>query len=225
MTALCLQVRLDSSRLPEKALRKIEDFTLVEHAMRALRGIHADCFLLLTTVECVGRLEPLAKNCGFTVFAGPKEDVLLRFLQAAEKFNITTIIRATGDNPLVSASMANKVLEEHKSLPVEYTNWTGAPLGTGIEIVETEALKSAMMQTGRDYDHEHVTPWIYNNPALFHLNIKEVPEEYRNSSKVSVDTEDDLKKMEKIFKALYRGKPIELEDLMNYLKREDNSEK
>lgn len=218
MTAVCLQVRLDSTRLPGKALMKIEDLTIIEHAMRALKGIEADKFLLLTTEECLEALSPYSDNWGFDLFAGPKEDVLKRFLLAARKYNISTVIRATGDNPLVSAQVANQVLKEHRSGGFDYSNWTDAPLGTGIEIVETDALERAADETAELYDHEHVTPWIYNNPDRFDLNIHQVPDQYLYKCKVSVDTQDDLDEMKKIFSQLYREEPIEIDRLVEYLK-------
>ncbi len=220
VTAVCLQVRLDSQRLPEKALIKLEDLTIIEHAMRAIGKVDADLFLLLTTDECLSRLEPLAGKWGFKIFSGPKENVLKRFTDAADFFGITTAIRATGDNPLVSAQMANEVLKEHRALQVDYTNWTGAPLGTGIEIVETKALKRALSETEVSYDREHVTPWIYNNPDKFKLNIHIVPANYYYDSKVSVDTEDDLIKMKRVFRALYKSESIEVKELIAYLKKD-----
>ncbi|MBB6479157.1 cytidylyltransferase domain-containing protein [Spirochaeta isovalerica] len=217
-TAVCLQVRLDSSRLPGKALIKIEDLTIVEHAMRAIGMVDADLRLLLTTEECLDDLAPLAEKWNFIPFAGPKEDVLLRFVQAARKYDIRTVIRATGDNPLVSARMADEVLAEHRKTGADYSNWPDAPLGTGIEIVETSALERALAESSAPYDHEHVTPWIYNNPGKFHLNIHRVPPEYYFTAKVSVDTAEDLDKIRKIFSDLYRNRPTEIDELVNYLK-------
>ena len=51
MRGVLLQVRLDSTRLPEKALLKLKDLTVIEHAMRALKQIDADVFVLVTTEE------------------------------------------------------------------------------------------------------------------------------------------------------------------------------
>ena len=172
MTAVFLQVRLDSTRLPEKALIKIRNLTIIEHAMRALKQIGTDKYFLLTTKECIEKLKPLADKWGFDLFSGSKDDVLDRFVQAARKWKIKPVIRATGVNPLVSSELAIEVLREHNSLSAEYSNWTDAPLGTGIEIIETKALVKADLQTDSIYDREHVTPWIYNNPDRFKLNIK-----------------------------------------------------
>ncbi|MBI9098977.1 MAG: methyltransferase domain-containing protein [Spirochaetaceae bacterium] len=220
VTAVCLQVRLDSARLPEKALITIEDMTIIEHAMRALCEVHGDLFLLLTTEECLERLKPLAAKWGFKIFCGPKDDVLLRFVQAADAYNIGTIIRATGDNPLVSASIANEVLDEHFLLGVDYSNWTDAPLGTGVEIVEARVLKQALKETDNKYDHEHVTPWIYKNPGVFSLNIHQVPRKYLLKDKVSLDTPEDLKKIKEIYSCIYKKRPVLIEELVEYLKQD-----
>ena len=220
MTAVFLQVRLDSSRLPKKALLKIEDLTIIEHAMRALKKVNADLFLLVTTKECVEVLGSLASKCGFQLFWGPKDDVLKRFLLAAEKYKVKTIIRATGDNPLVSSDLANEVLIEHRSKKSDYSNWTDAPLGTGVEIVETEALIRANSLSAKNYDHEHVTPFIYSNQELFKVNIKKVPYRYCSDFKVSIDTIEDLKSVRKIYQKIYKGLPIKLDDLMDHLKQD-----
>ncbi len=225
MTGVFLQVRLSSKRLPEKALIKIKDLTIIEHSMRALKHIEVDHFILLTTEECIERLKPLAIRWGFTLFSGPEKDVLKRFILASEKFEIDTIIRATGDNPLVSGEMASKVLREHIHLRADYSNWTDAPYGTGIEVVESKALKKADLNTNKSYDREHVTPWIYNNPDSFKLNIKRTADNYLYDIKVSVDTEDDLMRVQTIFDNIYNNQPIELENLINFCKQENKTEK
>ena len=192
--------------------------------MRALKEIEADLFLLLTTEECVSSLSGLAEKCGFAIFSGPKDDVLKRFILAAEKYKIKTIIRATGDNPLVSSEIANKVLKEHNQLSADYSNWYDSPLGTGVEIVEMSKLLIANERSDSSYDHEHVTPWIYNNPDFFNLNIKQVPAEYLCDGKVSVDTEEDLVKIRGIIDDLYKDCPIGIVELINYLEQDQPSE-
>ncbi|MCP4160829.1 MAG: hypothetical protein GY760_12215 [Deltaproteobacteria bacterium] len=225
MTGVFLQVRLSSKRLPEKALIKIKDLTIIEHSMRALKQIDVDHFILLTTEDCIARLESLAIRWGFTLFSGPEKDVLKRFILASKKFKIDTIIRATGDNPLVSGEMASKVLKEHIHLGADYSNWTDAPYGSGIEVVESKALIKADLNTNESYDREHVTPWVYNNPDSFMLNIKRTANKYLYNIKVSVDTEDDLIRVQTIFDNIYNNQPIELEDLINFCKQENKTEK
>jgi spore coat polysaccharide biosynthesis protein SpsF len=107
LTAVFLQVRLDSSRLPRKALLELAGVTVLEHAMQALDLVRADIRVLLTTKDSAAELKPIAESAGWNMFIGSKDDVLDRFVMAAREFNADRIIRATGDNPLVSAEMAN----------------------------------------------------------------------------------------------------------------------
>jgi len=218
--AVFLQCRLDSSRLPGKALLPLKDKTIVEHAMVALKEIPVDDYVLLTTMDSVNKLTPLAEKCGFQVFAGPKEDVLLRFLQAAKEFNVKRIIRATADNPLVSAKLAVDILQNHIDCHADYSGYIGIPIGTGVEILEQKALIKANADSNDPYDHEHVAPYLYRNPDIFKVNRPDVNDQWGDPGlKVSVDTNQDYLFIKKIFEELYHGDPIELNSLMPFLEK------
>jgi spore coat polysaccharide biosynthesis protein SpsF (cytidylyltransferase family) len=60
--------------------------------------------------ESARTLEDIAAPWGFKVFAGSREDVLDRYIKAAENFGLDRLVRATGDNPLVSAELAGQLL-------------------------------------------------------------------------------------------------------------------
>ena len=106
MTGVFLQVRLDSSRLPRKALLDLGGRPVIVRAMEALDGVPADIRALVTTDDSRASLSPLASSCGWEIHCGSKDDVLSRYLGAASRYGTDTIIRATGDNPLVSGHLA-----------------------------------------------------------------------------------------------------------------------
>ena len=135
MTSVFLQVRLDSSRLPRKALALLGEKTVTERCFDALAGVRADLRLLVTEPGSAAELEPLARNSGWQVFVGSKDNVLDRFVQAARATGTDTIVRATGDNPVVSASLANDLLQRHRSRGADYSGFVGAPVGHGVEIL------------------------------------------------------------------------------------------
>ncbi len=76
MTSLFLQARLDSKRLPNKALLDINGETLISVVMKNLKNIDADNYILLTCSECEDIFKPICDSCGFDIFIGPKDDVL-----------------------------------------------------------------------------------------------------------------------------------------------------
>ena len=69
-TGIFLQVRLDSTRLPQKALLPLERYSVVEHAMAGLRRVKADIYALVTDRKSASTLSKYAKSQGFDVFSG-----------------------------------------------------------------------------------------------------------------------------------------------------------
>ena len=112
--AVGLQVRLDSNRLPKKALLPLGGKPVVEHVLEALREIPAGAHALLTDEESEAELSPIAEKLGFTMLLGPREDVLKRYALLAEETGAAILLRATGDNPLVSPRMAREAIALHR---------------------------------------------------------------------------------------------------------------
>jgi spore coat polysaccharide biosynthesis protein SpsF len=214
-----LQVRLASSRLPRKALLPLMDKTIVEHCMSALVSIPADHHVILTDSESRDWFAPFAQKQGYEIYVGDPENVLKRYLDAAEYFGVNTIMRATGDNPLVSTMMARHSLALHLSEEGDYTNIYGTPLGTGVEIARTEALKVSRTDPGvQNYDREHVMPYLYNRRDRFKIvTVKAQENFYHPGARVTLDTKGDYLRLERIFEDLYHGHPIDLDVLCPYL--------
>lgn len=217
MRAIFLQVRLDSQRLPRKALLPLAGRSVIAHAMSALREVDVDRYAILTDQGGAVALAPEAAACGFEVFVGSSDDVLDRYYRAALHFGVDTIVRATGDNPLVSAEIATVALAERARFEADYCGLYGVPLGTGVEVFQTEAIRRAWSETQHQYDREHVTPYLYNNPQRFVLHRPAAPACWRNSSwRLTLDTRADYHYLSGLFAALYRGRPIEISDLLAY---------
>ncbi|MAG13325.1 MAG: acylneuraminate cytidylyltransferase [Spirochaetales bacterium] len=218
-TAVFLQVRLKSSRLPGKALLRLNGKTAIEHAMEALSFVPADVFALLTDEESRSVLEPLAKPHGFSVFEGPRDDVLLRFAEASRYFGATRYIRATGDNPLVSWELTRDLIALHEEKFADFSGFLGPPLGTGVELTETRAIYIAEDEAQDPYEREHVSPFIYRRPGRFRVFRPWAAEE-ANLPKacVTLDTAEDYAFITNIYRALYRDKPIPIRDLVAWLK-------
>jgi spore coat polysaccharide biosynthesis protein SpsF len=214
-----LQARLNSTRLPGKALLPLAGAPAVQHALRALRRVEAGVHAVLTEPGSVPALQPLAEAEGFDLFAGPEEDVLERFCLAARRFRVGRVVRATGDNPLVSARQVQALLDLHRAEGWQLSHFLGLPLGTGVEVVETEALEAANRASSDPYEHEHITTFLYRHPERFRIAVPACPEAWRlPEARVTLDTREDYEQLQRIFRELYRGEPIELEELVAWLK-------
>ncbi len=214
-----LQARLNSTRLPGKALLPLAGVPVVQHALRALRRVEAGVHAVLTEPGSAPALEPLAGAEGFAVFAGPEEDVLQRFCLAARHFRVGRVIRATGDNPLVSARQVGALLDLHRASGWDLSHFLGLPLGAGVEVVETEALEAANRASSDPYEHEHITTFLYRHPARFRIGEPACPEAWRcPEARVTLDTREDYELIQRVFRDLYRGEPIEIEALVAWLR-------
>ncbi len=224
MTGVFLQVRLDSSRLPGKAVLDLGGRTVIEHAMAALKTVDAEVFALLTDQDSRKALDSLAEKSGFDVFCGDKNDVLKRYADAAVFFGVDTLIRATGDNPLVSGEMAQRILDIHQEADADFSCFTGLPLGTGVEVDKVSALLFAAEHAVDPYEREHVNPYLYHRENEFLINKVPCPEEYYlPEARVTLDTEDDYRYLSGVFMELYRGVPIGIEELTTFLRENERN--
>ncbi len=217
MTAVFLQIRLDSSRLPRKALADLGGRNLSQRCLDALSLVRADVRVVVTEPGSANELEPLARSTGWKLFVGSKDDVLDRFVQAAKSFSVDTIVRATGDNPLVSPVLANALLAHHRQANAHYSGYVGAPVGTGVEIIDAAALESAWASSPDAYQREHVGPALYQS-RRFIVEKPEAPDSCRApQARVTVDTADDLAYVRALWSAVYQGHPPEPEDYIPWL--------
>ena len=88
--AVFVQARLDSTRLPCKALLPLKGGSVIQHVMRALKPVSADYHVLLTDKHSSEVFKYLAVDEGFDVFSGPEDDVLERYYLASVFYDVDT---------------------------------------------------------------------------------------------------------------------------------------
>lgn len=221
-TGVFLQARLGSTRLPNKILKPIAGDIVLNWCMRALATIQADVYAVLVDYESVGKLASIIQEAGYLVCVGNAEHVLSRFALFSQFFSLDWIIRATADNPCVSAYHARGLLDEASRSNVDYARYTNLPIGTGVECVHSRALQSAYKVAVSSYDQEHVCPYIYRNPDSYTLMIKQATlplsiDAGKLGFSVTLDTEKDLTFLRRLFSKRNRsqeGCSIELEELI-----------
>lgn len=126
---ILIQVRVKSRRIPQKVLCFIEDRPLVEHVIERLKKAkNADEILVCTSTHPDDRvLVEIAEKNEIGWFAGSEEDVLDRFIQAAEKSQADAVVRTSGENPLIDPLYLDRAIQEHLESGAEYTLTKGFP--------------------------------------------------------------------------------------------------
>ncbi|MEI8092761.1 MAG: NTP transferase domain-containing protein [Spirochaetales bacterium] len=219
MTAVFLQVRLSSQRYPRKALALLGDRTVFERCLQALSAVKTALHVVVTEPQSLAELSPLARALGWDVFSGPEDHVLERFVLAAREFRVTTVVRATGDNPLVSAHLANLLLARHLRKTSQYSGFQGGPLGSGVEVLDVAALETALASQPDTHEAEHVSPFLYRRPQAFRIDRPPVPKKFRHpEGSITLDTLDDGAYLEALWTELNPIAPPELEAVIPWLK-------
>lgn len=167
------QARMNSSRLPGKALCVVAGQPLLAHHLRRLqRAQRVDQVVLATTGNPEDDpLATVAAELGVAVFRGDAQDVLGRFAAAAAAHRAAVVARTTADCPLLDPELVDQVIDSFLAAdpPVAYAHLDVRvfPRGLDVEVFSVTALQEAARQAREPHEREHVTPYLYQRPEIF----------------------------------------------------------
>jgi len=166
-----VQARMGSTRLPNKVMKPIMGMPMIGLLLaRLAKSSQIDQIVLATSTD--QRNIPLVKyveELGYVCIQGSENDVLSRYLFAAEQVQADIIVRITGDCPLIDPVLVDQAILEFKSLEVDYlSNSSPAtyPDGLDAEVFTLAALRRANLESNDPFDHEHVTPYLRKHGAF-----------------------------------------------------------
>ncbi len=108
---------MGSKRLPGKMLELINGIPTVQWVLQRCAMAGVGKVILATTKKSIDDpLAEIAEKLGFDVFRGSENNVLKRYIDCAETYNIKNIIRICGDRPLVSPLLIKDGVELFKTL-------------------------------------------------------------------------------------------------------------
>jgi spore coat polysaccharide biosynthesis protein SpsF (cytidylyltransferase family) len=201
--AIILQARLGSRRLPGKVLADLAGRSVLGHCIWRLQASGIPVIVATTTRSEDHAVVREAERYGAFSFRGAVDDVLGRYLAAADAFEVTEIIRATADNPAVDLDAPARVLAQIRRTGVDHIVECGLPYGAAVEAVTTAALARAAAETQDPYDREHVTPFVRRTTGFTMLSAMAPGHLRRPELRLTVDTPEDLRHM-RVLLAPYR---------------------
>lgn len=212
--------RMKSSRLPKKALQKIENLPSVEYCLKSQLSFENINHVVLatSTLEEDAILQNHTYNDSIIFHQGSPENVIKRYLGIINQLKIDVFIRITADCPFVSNDILQILLKEHFSAGADYTAGKQATIGTNLEIINAAALRKIDDYFPKGEYSEYMTYYFINNPQHFKLNFVNLPKEYITSHRLTLDYEEDLVVFNKIHEYLYGNNlEITLKNILNYL--------
>lgn len=226
---IIIQARMGSTRLPRKILREFYNGqTLIETVICNLQKVDGAQVIVATSVnpnndELVAFLE----ERDIPVFRGSENDVLSRFIGAAEANDIDGIVRICSDNPFLDRQGVSDLIEKAKNSDADYIGYriNNTPsikthFGFWGEFVTLNALKRVDSTTDDKMAHEHVTIHIYTHPDKYKCEWIECPTylQGRKDIRLTVDNEEDFVNAQQVYYSLCEGNAnFGLEDVVKYI--------
>ena len=208
-TAVIVQARMGSTRLPGKVMEKLAGETVLSHVLRRCQAIETADMVCCATVdgEDGGAIAAEAARCGVEVFRGSEQDVLDRYYRAARHLSADVIMRVTGDCPLIDPAICASVLRLRAEGDADYAcnnmppSW---PHGLDCEAFTFAWLERAAREASKPSEREHVTPFIRNHPEARKVNLP-APDGDLSAHRWTLDTEADLRFLRALFERLPGG--------------------
>lgn len=234
-TVAIIQARMNSTRLPEKVLRKIENKPMLHHVINQVRcsKLIKDIIIVTTTMSQDDVIVKYCKKNNIKYFRGSSEDLLDRYYKCAKKFGIDPIVRITSDCPLIDPKVVDKAITKFLKGSFDYVannlekhngKWDNSPCnfpqGMTVEVSSFKALEQAWKEAKKPSEREHVFPYIQFNPKLFNVSNFKYSRDL-SFIRCTVDRLDDLKFVTELFKRFSKNKKfIEIKDIVKIIRKE-----
>jgi glutamate-1-semialdehyde 2,1-aminomutase len=208
-TLAIVQARMGSTRFPNKVMRPILGVPMIELLLERLSQVKQVDQIVLATSEDP-RNQPLVEHVqrlGYSVYRGSEEDVLKRYYEAAKPYQPKTVIRITGDCPLIDPELVDAILSEFQSSLVDYLGNTAPPTfpdGLDTEVFSFAALEEANCRATRPHEREHVTPYIRESGQFSVANYSH-SQDY-SYSRWTVDEPEDFEVVSQVFQYFHPRK-------------------
>lgn len=228
MIGLIIQAREGSTRLPKKmVLPFFKDRGILELLLDNLKNSFPKLPIVLATTEKPNDdiIAEIGNKKDVVVFRGEENNVLNRFIQAAENNNISKIIRICADNPFLDIPSLGNLIKGFEKAECDYITYqtsNGTPtikthFGFWAEGVSLSALKEVQCQTSESIYLEHVTNFIYENKNNFKMKFMAIPYEVENSGiRLTVDTKEDFDVAKEIFAKSKEEDKTEIKDIIKF---------
>lgn len=225
-----VQARMGSTRLPGKVLRLINGKPLLILLLERLK--HSKVINRIVVATSISKEDRsiinIAKSHGFATFAGSENDVLDRAYQAAKQEGGRTLVRITGDSPLIDPFKVDGLIEfflENRKRYDYVAFGKSFPEGQNAEVFSFKLLEAACKEAKAPSEREHFTAFIWGQPQRFRCFRMESERDH-SRYRWTVDEPEDLTLVRRITKSLYQtGKCFTMEEIILLLEKNPRLQK
>ncbi len=220
---IVVQARMESERLPGKALLQIEGVPLLRRLCnRVAMSRLAHALIVATSDEPEDwEIGNACRGWDLPVHHGPKMDLVARLLGAAEAHGLTALVRVTADNPLTDPEGVDALVSAYRagqSDLVHNKHRRGYPYGTGAEIVSVDALRRCAHLIADPGSREEFIGWMKTQTGVFRCVAINAPSNLiRPEYFLTVDYSEDVELFGSVYRHFKSDDGVPLERVLLYL--------
>lgn len=218
-----IPIRLFNTRLPSKALKKVEQKPVIFYLLDRLKT----CKKIRNIIVCTTNNstdDPLVEelnNHNIKIFRGSEKDILIRFLGAAKQFEPDLIINVDGDDIYSDPELVDYMVDEFHRTNADYIDMLDFPFGFRMVGFSKSSLELVCELKNTNNTETGYRDFFYKSPSLkihkiYFKDTKAFPSELR----LSLDYQEDLNFAKLIFKKL--GNNFHLRDILLEIEKDPN---
>ena len=212
--ALLIYARSCSSRLPNKALKEIGGYKLIELVINRVINLQnilpIQIYLATSNLPENDQLVSFVEELGIRVFRGDENDLVDRTIDFIEQMNYKYIARVNGDCPFVDIELISegfKYINQDYDFVTNIKNRT-YPYGVAVEWFKSNFYKK-MANDVNDNEKEHVTKHLYRK--INEINHYSIESSSNNSDTLlTIDTQHDYERLKLIFEKYSKESQLKL---------------
>ena len=224
-----IQARLGSSRLPGKVMLLLAGKPLILRMFErvACSKYAGKIVVAITEEEDDNDLFKLCKQNNIETFRGNTLDLLDRHYEAAKQYGTDAVVKIPSDCPLIDPEIIDKVILYYINNRDKYDFVSNLhpptyPDGNDVEIMSFEAVENAWINAKKDFEREHTTPYIWENPDKFRIGnvVWEKGFDYSMTHRFTIDYKEDYEFIKRVYDELYhQNNRFGLNDILELLEK------
>ena len=196
-TYVVIQARMGSTRRPGKISYLFDNEAMLAYQIKRLKSYNIENIIVATSDDKKDDVtEDIVLNEGVECFRGSENDLIKRYYECSLKYNLETIIRVGGDDPLIDPDGINFLYNTYKNNPIYdfiYTSHKeGWIYGTAAELFTFNAIEKANTFASKSIEREHIIPYFKENEDIKKISLNAPKEIRRSDIYLSVDYQEDL---------------------------------
>jgi len=175
-TAIVVQARTGSTRLPGKVLAPLAGASLLERVVERVLAANtgAEVVVATTVLPEDEDIRAICAQRGFRCYSGHPTDLLARHVAAAQSVNAEVLVKIPSDCPLIDPAVVDRVLTFFFQNQGRYDFVSNLhpptfPDGNDVEVVPLHLAERAEREARAAHEREHTTPFFWEQPGRFRV--------------------------------------------------------